>query len=294
MQPNDLPILVTGGTGKVGSRFVPRLIAAGYGVRAVVRDPESEAALALRAAGAELSVGDLTRMDETALKAAVTGTGAVVHLAAAFRSGETPEQAAAINTDAAVALARAALDAGVQRYVFASTNLVYGMGHDAIQNEESPLIPTDYPSPYPASKIAAEAALAGLHRERGLDLRIARLAFVYGEGDPHIEEYLRRPMPRHSTTRLQMVHHADVAQGLLLALRAEGVAGEVFNIADDSSATYLELLRYLGESPSAEVEAAPLPDDPWFGIVENRKARRVLGYRPLYPTMYQAIDAGVM
>lgn len=294
MQPNTLPILVTGGTGKVGSRFIPRLIAAGYQVRALVRDPESEASLALRAAGADLTAGDLTRMDDTALKAAVTGTGAVVHLAAAFRNGETPAQAAAINTDAAVALACAALDAGVERYVFASTNLVYGAGHETIQNEDSPLIPTEFPGPYPASKIAAEAALAELHRDRGLDLRIVRLAFVYGEGDPHIQEYLARPMPRHSTTRLQMVHHADVAQGLLLALRAEGVTGEVFNIADDAAVTHAEILRYLGEPLTDEVRETPRPDDPWFGVVENRKARRVLGYRPLYPTMYQAIDAGVM
>jgi nucleoside-diphosphate-sugar epimerase len=260
----------------------------------VVRDPESEASLALRAAGAELTAGDLTRLDETELKAAVTGTGAVVHLAAAFRSGETPEQSAAINTDAAVALARATLDAGVTRFVFASTNLVYGAGHAAFQTEDSPLIPTEFPSAYPASKIAAETALAGLHRERGLDLRTVRLAFVYGDGDPHIEEYLRRPMPRHGATRLQMVHHADVAQGLIRALNTEGIAGEIFNIADDSAVTYAELLAYLGEPLTDEIKATPQSGDPWFGVVGNGKARRVLGYRPIYPTMYQAVDAGTM
>jgi nucleoside-diphosphate-sugar epimerase len=294
MLTNDLPVLVTGATGKVGSRFVPRLIAAGHPVRALVRDPESGLALALRAAGADLTVGDLTAMDEPALKAAVTGTGAVVHLAAAFRNGETLAQATAVNTDAAAALARAALDAGVERFVFASTNLVYGADHDDAQHEDSELRPDTLPSPYPVSKAAAETALAELHAERGLDLRIARLAFVYGEGDPHIEEFLRRPAPRHPASRLQMVHHADVGQGLIRALLAEGVAGEAFNIADDSAVTYSEILRYVGRPPADRAEGASRPEDPWFGIVDTRKARRVLGYRPIYPTMYQAIDAGAM
>jgi nucleoside-diphosphate-sugar epimerase len=181
----------------------------------------------------------------------------------------------------------------VPRFVFASTNLVYGGGHPDAQKEDSPLRPSPWPSPYPASKAAAEAALAALHAERGLDTRVVRLGFVYGDGDPHIEEFFRRPMPRHAADRMQMVHHADVAQGLILALRTEGVSGEVFNIADDAAVTYTEILRYLGE-PLTEEVAAGAGDDPWFGVVDNRKARRRLGYRPFYPTMYQAIDAGAM
>lgn len=286
----DRPILVTGATGTVGSRLVPHLLDQGEAVRALVRDPESETALRLRQAGAELAVGDLTALDAAGLKEIVAGSGAVIHLAAAFRNGETPEESTAVNTDAAVALAQAAVDAGVSRYVFASTNLVYGSGHIAPATEESALLPNAWPTPYPGSKTAAELALQKI---RGLDLRVVRLAFIYGDGDPHIEEFMKRPLDWHPARRLQMVHHADVAQGLLLALRAEGISGEVFNIADDSAVTLAEIYAYMGREVSAEMNAREVTD-PWFGIVDNAKARRVLGYRPLYPTMRQAQDADVM
>lgn len=290
---NPGPVLVTGATGMVGRRFVPRLIAAGEHVRALVRDPESAVARALRAAGADLAVGDLTTMDEAGRKAVLSGTGAVVHLAAAFRKGETGAEAAAINTEAAVALASAGLDAGVGRFVFASTNLVYGAGHADVQDETAEPRPLDWPSAYPETKLAAERALAALHVERGLDLRVVRLAFVYGDGDPHIAEFLERPLDWHPAKRLQMVHHADVAQGLIRALRAEGVAGETFNIADDCAITLSEVLRHAGRPLPAEWAERPIID-PWFGTVDTGKARRVLGYRPIHPTLYQAADAGAL
>lgn len=288
------PILVTGATGMVGSRFVPRLIAAGEEVRALVRDPESATALALRAAGAELVVGDLTTLDGAEFKEVLAGVSAVVHLAAAFRKGETGAEAFAANTDASVALANAALDAGIERFVFASTNLVYGAGHPDAQNEATEPRPIGWPTAYPETKLAAERALAELHGARGLDLRVVRLAFVYGDGDPHIDQFLERPLDGwHSAKRLQMVHHADVAQGLILALRAEGVAGEAFNIADDSPVTLSEVLRFAGRPVPAELADQPL-EDPWFGVVDTRKARRYLGFRPFYPTLHQAVDAGAI
>lgn len=287
------PILITGGTGTVGSRLIPRVLARREPVRALVRDPESEAALRLRAAGAELVVGDLATLDAAGFKDVVDGTSAVIHLAATFRDAPTPERATVVNTDASTALAEAALDAGVTRFVFASTNLVYGGGHNAPQNEQAELGPISWGGPYPESKIAAEKSLQDLRIRRGLDLRVVRLAFVYGEGDPHIAEFMKRPLYWHPFRRLQMVHHADASQGLLLALHAEGIAGEVFNIADDSAATLAEIYRYVGRELTPEM-AERAVTEPWSGIVENGKARRVLGWRPLYPTMWQAVDAGTM
>ena len=287
------PILITGGTGKVGSRLIPRVLAQGERVRALVRDPESEAALRLRAAGAELVVGDLATLDAAGFKEVVDGARAVIHLAATFRDSPTLERATAVNTDASTALADAALEAGVTRFVFASTNLVYGGGHAGPQDEQSELGPITWGGPYPASKVAAEKSLQDLRTSRGLDLRVVRLAFVYGDGDPHIEEFMQRPLDWHPSRRLQMVHHADVAQGVLLALRAEGLSGEVFNIADDSAATLAEIYRYVGRELTPEMNERAVTD-PWFGIVQNGKARRVLGYRPFYPTMWQAVDAGTM
>jgi nucleoside-diphosphate-sugar epimerase len=124
-----------------------------------------------------------------------------------------------------------------------------------------------------------------------LPLRIARLAFVYGDGDPHLAESLlwARDWPLHK--RLHLVHHADVAQALLRAVRANGVDGEAFNVADDAPVTALELLNLNGE-PVSEGAAGRSLDDPWEGIADTSKIRRELGFRPIYPTVYTAKDAG--
>jgi nucleoside-diphosphate-sugar epimerase len=71
----------------------------------------------------ELAVGDL--LDADSLVAAVRGVDAVIHCAAFFR-GALPEQAHAVNDLGTRHLALAARDAGISRFVFTSTGLVYG------------------------------------------------------------------------------------------------------------------------------------------------------------------------
>lgn len=77
-----MKILVTGATGKVGSRFVPRLLAKGYDVSILVRDAAQASELAKL--GAKIITGDL--YDPATLPPAVTGMDAVMHLAALFRT----------------------------------------------------------------------------------------------------------------------------------------------------------------------------------------------------------------
>ncbi len=274
-------VLVTGATGRVGSRLVPRL-AAGDQVRVVVRDQETAAAMWNR--GLDVVEGDL-REPET-LKRAVAGQEAVVHLAAAFR-GVPEEEMTAVNRDATVELARACAAAGVRRFVLASTSLVYGPGRGRPAREDDEPRPT---GGYPRSKAAAEQALAELYRDGGPGLRIVRLAFVYGDGDPHLAESVRFAAGRPSHWRLHMVHHADVAQGIDLVLRASDVDGRVYNLADDAPVTGWEL---------ANLNGAPEPDgdgpvDPWEGIVDTGRIRAELGYRPVYPTVYAASAAGAL
>ncbi|MGC2034062.1 MAG: hypothetical protein WA761_01300 [Thermoplasmata archaeon] len=69
-------------------------------------------------------------------------------------------------------------------------------------------------------------------------------------------------------------------------------ASPVEDVADDAPITLLELMRLAGTAePSAERFA--LPFDPWEGLMDTRRARQELGYRPLYPSCYSAVDAGV-
>jgi dihydroflavonol-4-reductase len=281
--------LVTGATGQVGRRFVPRLLAqaqAGERVRVLVRD----AARGERFAelGAEVVLGDLR--DEEALGKAVAGVDAVVNVAAAFR-GVPDGEAWAVNRDAAVGLGRAALAFGVRRFVQVSTGVVYGTGRGRPMTEDDEIRPGgELWGAYPESKAAAERELLALD---GLEVRIGRLPFVYGDGDPHLAQSLRWAANWAPAQRLQMSHHVDVAQGLMRLLYAPAVSGPVYNIADDAPVTAVELHQLNGVEVPADLHTRTDPD-PWFGIMSTQRIRRDLGFRPVYPSAWAARDAGAL
>jgi nucleoside-diphosphate-sugar epimerase len=280
------PILVTGATGKVGSRLVPRLIAQGFQVRALVRQGPN--VQRLREQGAEVVEGDILRAEsgDSSLK----GVGTVVHLAAFFR-GATPEQAREVNLVGTERLATAARLAGVKKFIFASTGNVYPQGLNRPAQEADSPNSTAPSTPYPASKVAAEAKLMEMDRDDGLGLCILRLGFVYGEGDRHVWEIMPPLSGWNPTRRLHSLHHADVGQAVVRALSPGTLAGKVYNIADDAPITLLELMR-LARVPEPSPERFALPFDPWEGMMDTRRAREELGFRPLYPSCYSALDAG--
>lgn len=281
-----MKILVTGATGKVGSRFVPRLLAKGYDVRVLVRDAAKATALA--ALGAEVVTGDL--FDPTSLAPAVAGVDAVIHLAALFRTFTDNEGIIKTNHAGSVALGDAAVAADVKRFVFVSTSNVYGSGYRHPAREDDAVNIND-PRPYASSKVAAEQELL----KREMDVRVLRLGFVYGDKDPHIEEIipLLKKWNRHSGSRMHMIHHLDVAQALIMLLERDGLNGEIFNIADDAPITLYELADSVGKAAEAfEAVEAPLAD-PFEGITDVSKLRRT-GFRLLVPSYYVAHDLDML
>ncbi|MGC0420789.1 NAD-dependent epimerase/dehydratase family protein [Embleya sp. AB8] len=283
-------VLVTGATGNIGTRFVPRLLAAltpHDTVRVLVRNADRAPA------GTEAVVGDLLAPTDRAK--ALAGVDVVVNLAAAFR-GVGDEQARAVNHDAAVALAREASAAGIRRFVHTSTNLVYSedLGRPALESD--PIEPTPAFGNYPRTKAAADAELLTLRAELGFDLVILRLAFVYGDGDSHMRDFLPLGARWAAHRRLPSVHHADVAQALLRVLRTEWVPSAVYNVGDDAPLTVHELyaLHGLTFTTNGAGETEGVAGDPWAGLPDTTRARYELGYRPLYPTVRSAAEAGAL
>jgi len=277
-----MPVLVTGSTGRIGSRLVPRLLRANVKLRLLVRNPQRVEAFAER--GADVVAGDLR--DPEVVKRALDEVYAVVHLAAAFRGGVPDAEMEAVNLAATRQLAELAR---TRRFVHASTGLVYGPGRGRPAREEDELRPPAGEA-YPRTKAEAEEVLREMANE-GLDLRVLRLGFVYGDGDPHLEESLRWAATWPAHKRLHLVHHADVGQAVLRLLLAEGLERRTFNIADDAPMTAHELCALNHESLPPEAASRPL-DDPWEGIMDTSLARELLGFRPIYPTVYEAQDAG--
>lgn len=269
-------VLVTGATGLVGSRLLPRLIADGHTCRALVRGDQTlpTGAIAVRA--------DLN--EPGTLPAAVQGVDAVVHLAALFR------------TDDEAAIWRANLDgtrnlvdavgahAPAARFVMASTGNVYD------QDQARPGLETDSCHPtaaYPASKVAAEAVL----RDSGLAWSVLRLPFVYGDGDGHLASMpaLAARFGLHPAHTYSVAHHRDVAVAVRLALSG-ALDGQIANVTDDAPVTVFDMARLAGAP--IEGSAEPLAN-PWAGRMDSSLLRG-LGFRPSVPTIWEAAAGDIL
>ncbi|MDH6630331.1 UDP-glucose 4-epimerase [Streptomyces sp. LBL] len=271
-----MTILITGGTGLVGSRLLRRLTDAGIDCRAIVR-PGKELP-----AGVTAVEGDL--LDPASLPKAVEGVTAVIHLAAVLRTPD-PEQIHRVNVEGTLNLIAAVqANAPDARVIMASTSLVYDADVPGPAREGDPTNPQ---LPYPASKVAAEQAL----RESGLTWSILRFAFVYGEADDHLQSApkLMGSWNWHPAKTLSLIHHRDIATAVQLALTGT-MDGRIVNITDDAPASVLEIARLLGVEYKESAE--PLTD-PWQGHIDGSLARE-LGFTPTVPSMYRAAATGTL
>lgn len=282
-------ILLTGATGRVGARFLPLLSRAGARVRLAVWVPRG-------AAGGRntdsMVMGDLC--DPGTCRRAVEGVDAVVHIASAFQ-GVTAAEAYAVNHGATAALTTAARHAGVRRFVQMSSYLVYR------PDPERPAREDDEPralgrATFPAAKLGAERAVREA-ADAGLGVCVLRVGFTYGEGDPHLADAFAWAHGCADDRRLHLIHHADVRQGVLLALRAGDLPGRVYNLADDSPMcaarlrTLADGFRWQGD-PEAWTQLAEEEDVD--GLIDTTAVRRDLDFRPTYPSIMDAEAAGQM
>lgn len=274
-----MKILITGATGKVGSRLAKRLAQRGDQVRALVRDLTRGADL--REAGIELAEGDLLKVES--LASALRGVDVVVHCAAFFR-GATAEEAHAVNDVGTQQLANAARAASVSRFVFTSTGLVYGSTGGRLAQEDDACAPT---AAYPLSKLAAERFLLTLE---GLDVRVLRLPFVYGDGDPHIQEAIPMLRTFSPTQRMSLGHHADVAQAVTRLLDAPSPAHRIYNVVDDEAPELATLFASVGEPPPDGSDAAR--GRAFNTLLDGRRIRQDLGFKPQFPRLVAEGGAG--
>ena len=141
-------VLVTGGAGYVGSNLIPKLLAAGYGATVLdlyIYGDDIFAAYRNNPNLREVK-GDL-RDPETTAKA-LSGCDAVIHLACISNDPSfdlDPTLGRSINYECFRPLIKAAKDAGVHRFIYASSSSVYGIKDEPEVTEELPLQPlTDY------------------------------------------------------------------------------------------------------------------------------------------------------
>ncbi len=285
-------ILVTGGAGFIGTSVIHALLERGDDV--VVLDSGVAAGFgSVERSGAGLVRADMR--DRSAVDAALVGCRSVVHLAAqagVAQSIAEPLEDLAVNVEASVGLLEAARAAGVERFVFASSNAVVG-GHAPPMHEG--LVPFPV-SPYGAAKAAVEAYLRAYWRAYGVAGVALRFANAYGPWSAHkssvvaafVKAYLAgEPLVVRGTGRQtrDFVHAADVAAIVLASLDAPAdlVAGEVFQVGtgvETSLLTLAQTLFEVGGREAAIENGEASPGDVARNVSDIGKARRALGWAP--------------
>ena len=281
-QPQVKTVLVTGGSGFLGSWCAIDLLRRGYLVRTTVRDLSREAALRAALAG-EVDAGDRLSVvvadlcDETGWEQAVSGCDYVLHVASPFPSTQPkdPDELIVPAREGTLRVLKASLNAGVERVVVTSSVVAItgGWGSGSSSLTENDWSDPDDPklTPYAISKTLAERAAWDFVRERGETEKLAVvnpgaiLGPVLGDNRSSsigIIERLLRGMPGVPRIGFNIVDVRDVADLQFRAMSVPEAGGGRF-IATESfqwMEEVAEVLRdHLGEK-AAKVPTRTVPN----------------------------------
>jgi nucleoside-diphosphate-sugar epimerase len=249
-----MKILVTGGTGLLGGRLIPKLAADGHQIFALTRSASSHAEL--KAMGATPVDADLESSAPLALPAIDT----VVHAAALFRFSGPREPFFRTNVDGTGALLKAAETAGAQIFVYISAaGIIMDDAGSPIRNadESAPTFPNHF-SAYLASKARAEPLVLKADKP-GFRTIALRPPAIWGPGDPFSRElpaaiksgqfaFVDRGNYAFSTC------HADnVVEAVECALE-RGDGGRAFFIADSEKQTFREFIASLASLQGLSID----------------------------------------
>jgi UDP-glucose 4-epimerase len=304
--------LITGGAGLIGSHIADLLAAEQPAeIRVLdnfVRGRRENLAWAMAHAPVTLIEGDIR--DRAAVRAAMAGVDLVFHQAAIriTQCAEDPRLALEVLVDGTFNVLEAAVEAGVQKVVAASSASVYGLA------EEFPTTEKHHPygnrTIYGASKAFNEGLLRSFNEMYGLKYVALRYFNVYG---PRMDAYgaytevFIRWMERieagkapvifgDGSQTMDFVNARDVARANILAAKAEA-SDEVFNVASGEETSLRmvadALLAIMGSSQApehvAERKVNPVPRR----LAEVSRARAMLGFEttiPIYEGLTELVE----
>lgn len=285
-------VLLTGHQGYLGTVMAPVLAAAGHEVTGLDSGLFAGCVLgALDVPDAPTLAVDLRDVTVGQLQ----GFDAVVHLAALSNDplgSLAPEITYEINHHASTRLARLARDAGVGRFVYASTCSVYGaQSGDELVGEDAPLRPV---TPYAESKVRVEDEIAALADADFVPVSM-RNATAFGFSARLRADIVLNNLVGHAvlsnTIRVlsdgtpwrPLTHAEDIAQAVVVVLEApaEVVRGRAYNVGTErNNCTVAEIARAVaGAVPGAELLiTGESGNDPRSYRVDFSRARKELGF----------------
>jgi nucleoside-diphosphate-sugar epimerase len=278
-----MKVLVTGGTGFVGSHLVRRLLSRGHEVVSLDKNPglfDDE----LRAGGARLMTGSVTNPDD--VDQAIPGCSLVYHLASPFGDILQPDAAYwDIEVNGTRNVLGAAGRHGVNRVVHCSTQGVHGIIESPPGDEESPIAPRDY---YCYSKVEGERVCHEFI-EKGLDVVIVRPTSVYGPGDTRGWLKLYRMVSKgwflmvgDGETLNHPVYVENLVDAFELAATNRIAGGRVYLAGDEEAITLTGLVRQIGDVLGSEVRIVKFPwyDIAWMAATGIETVSKRFGVKP--------------
>jgi UDP-glucose 4-epimerase len=282
-------VLVTGGSGFIGSHVVDKLRDRGH--EPVIYDlrpsPWHEPGTV------DTVLGSIT--DREALERALHSCDAVAHLAAVADVNDvhaSPEDAERVNARGTVTVLEAARRAGVKRIVYASTIWVYS-DCDAAEVDEETLLPA--PSHlYTSTKLAGELYCKAYQELYGIDYTILRFGIPYGPRAREaavIPAFVGRALRGEPLTLAgdgsqsrRFVYVEDLADGVALGL-LDVAANRVYNLASDENVTIRQIAETVRDLVGdVAIEHTPArPGDFGGKVVCSRRAFRELGWSAATP-----------
>jgi UDP-N-acetylglucosamine 4-epimerase len=282
--------------GFIGSHIVEALVKDGAHVRILDNfSTGSWGNLQVPTSAVEVLEADIR--DETACVSACSGVDTVFHLAAYISvpgSVNEPVNSSSINIGGMLNMLNAARNRGVRRFVFSSSSAVYG--DTAVLPTPETVLPRPT-SPYGIEKLYGEHICRVFNELHGLETVALRYFNVYGPGQNPQSEYAA-VIPKFIAMLLadaeptifgdgaqtrDFLFVGDVVQANLLAASADGVCGEVFNIAGGKATSLNDLFTALCAAigMSAMVHHGPeRAGDIKHSSADITRAQKLLGFRP--------------
>jgi nucleoside-diphosphate-sugar epimerase len=284
-------IAILGANGVYARHLIPRLVASGYNVRAIVRRPE--AANAARAAGASIKVADI--FDVASMTAAFEGCDVAINLATTLPGPSGRGDFAAndkLRVEGVPNFVEACSKADVAKIIQQSIGWVAASGSAAWTDE-------DHVYRSDADSISNKAIAAALTMEQtikssGLDWIILRGGLFYGPGTGFDEGWYapasagKLRLPGDGTDYVSLVHIADMAAATAAVVK-KWPSRSVLTVCDDEPVQWRDLFGFVCESiGQAAPQAGGPPGFPSFRL-KNARAREALGWQPLYKSYREGL-----